>query len=116
MFLRAGALPSWAQLLGWFPSAWWAAKEGSNGIGGRREDAARESQGPEGASSPSTPQRHPVTPCPGPTGSRTTEFWRGQLLLFAEGRNASTKDRLTPDQALTATTTWFCGTRSNDRV
>lgn len=25
-------------------------------------------------------------------------------------------DRLTPDQALTATTTWLCGTGGNDRV
>ena len=38
------------------------------------------------------------------------------MLLFAEGRNASAEDRLTPDQAFTATTTWLCGTGSNDRV
>lgn len=37
----------------------------------------------------------PVTPPSSPAGS-----WRGQLLLFAEGRNASTRDRLTPHQAL----------------
>lgn len=80
-----------------------------------RRDAARKSPSPEEASSlpRAAPSHHNP---PSPTGSRTTEFWRGQLVFFAEGRNASTEDRLTPDQALTATTTWLCGTGSNDRV
>ena len=62
------------------------------------------------------PRPPPVTPPASPTGSGTTGLWRGRLLLFAEDRNTSTKDRLTPEQALTAITTWLCGTESNDRV
>lgn len=79
-----------------------------------RRDAARESPGPEEASSLPTPK-----PSPQPSKPHRLQDHRvlgGQLPFFAKGTNASTEDGLTPDQALTATTTWLCGTGSNDRV
>lgn len=78
-----------------------------------RGGRCRGEPGPKGASCPAS--LHPRA-LPSPSGHqppthrlRTTEFWRRQLLLFVEGRNASPKARLTPDQALAATTTWLCG-------
>lgn len=82
------------------PECGLSSQAGSQVQGGpqRREGRRRESLGPEETSITHTlcpPITPPIAPPPSPTGS-----WGGQLLLFAEGRDASAQDRLIHDQAL----------------
>lgn len=93
IFLRAGAPPNVGSTPGLVSECKVGRREGGDVP---FEDEGRELQGT--ATPPAGCALRTALPAP---HTRTTGSWRGQSLLFAESRNASTEDRLPPPGPVT---------------